>query len=89
MKNIRSNSSIVVRKKTKILARIIVIFLFISLAAASVYVISKVIIRNNNPSVPTNASIISLWNKSEYDEVYTQSGILLDEKSFNGTALFY
>ena len=89
MKNIRSNSSIVVRKKTKILARIIVIFLFISLAAASVYVISKVIIRNNNPSVPTNASIISLWNKSEYDEVYTQSGILLDENSFNGTALFY
>jgi len=89
MKNIRSNSSIVVRKKTKILARIIVIFLFISLAAASVYVISKVIIRKNNPSVPTNASIISLWNKSEYEEVYTQSGILLDEKSFNGTALFY
>lgn len=89
MKNIRSNSSIVVRKKTKILARIIVIFLFISLAAASVYVISKVIIRKNNPSVPTNASIISLWNKSEYDEVYTQSGILLDENSFNGTALFY
>ncbi|HPX27250.1 MAG TPA: tetratricopeptide repeat protein [Treponemataceae bacterium] len=67
----------------------IVIFLFISLAAASVYVISKVIIRKNNPSVPTNASIISLWNKSEYEEVYTQSGILLDEKSFNGTALFY
>ena len=89
MKNIRSNSSIVVRKKTKILARIIVIFLFISLAAASVYVISKVIIRKNNPSVPTNASLISLWNKSEYDEVYTQSGILLDENSFNGTALFY
>jgi tetratricopeptide (TPR) repeat protein len=89
MKNIRSNSSIVVRKKTKILARIIVIFLFISLAAASVYVISKVIIRKNNPSVPTNASIISLWNKSEYDEVYTQSGILLDENNFNGTALFY
>jgi len=89
MKNIRSNSSIVVRKKTKILARIIVIFLFISLAAASVYVISKVIIRKNNPSVPTNASIISLWNKSEYEEVYTQSGILLDENSFNGTALFY
>lgn len=89
MKNIRSNSSIVVRKKTKILARIIVIFLFISLAAASVYVISKVIIRKNNPSVPTNASIISLWNKLEYEEVYTQSGILLDENSFNGTALFY
>ena len=89
MKNIRSNSSIVVRKKTKILARIIVIFLFISLAAASVYVISKVIIRKNNPSVPTNASIISLWNKSEYEEVYTQSGILLDENNFNGTALFY
>ncbi|HOE07556.1 MAG TPA: tetratricopeptide repeat protein [Treponemataceae bacterium] len=89
MKNIRSNSSIVVRKKTKILARIIVIFLFISLVAASVYVISKVIIRKNNPSVPTNASIISLWNKSEYEEVYTQSGILLDENSFNGTALFY
>ena len=57
--------------------------------SASVYVISKVIIRKNNPSVPTNASIISLWNKSEYDEVYTQSGILLDENSFNGTALFY
>ncbi|HOS29487.1 MAG TPA: tetratricopeptide repeat protein, partial [Treponemataceae bacterium] len=29
------------------------------------------------------------WNKSEYEEVYTKSGILLDGNSFNGTALFY
>jgi tetratricopeptide (TPR) repeat protein len=89
MKNIRSNSSIVVRKKTKILARIIVLFLFVSLVFISVYVVSKIIIRKNNSSVPTNASIISLWNKSEYEEVYTKSGILLDGNSFNGTALFY
>ena len=89
MKNIRSNSSIVVRRKSKILARIIVIFLCITLVLSTAFFISKLVIKQNNPSMPTNASIISLWNKSEYEEVYNQSGILLDENSFNGTALFY
>ncbi len=89
MKNIRSNSSIVVRRKTKILARLLVLFLFIICVSALLFFISKFFTKSNTSSTPTNKTITSLWDKSEYEQVYSQTGILLEENNFNETALLY
>lgn len=89
MKNIRSNSGMIVKRKPKILARLLIICFFICLIGIIIFIVSKTIAASNNTEIPDNGKLIELWNEGAYEQVYEQSGFLLDEYSFNSTALLY
>ncbi len=88
MKKIRSNSG-VVRRKTKILARLIVLIICLCIAAVLGFLVYTVLLKSGQNDKPGAQSLAVSWNNSEYQTVYDQSAVLLEDYSFNSTALFY
>ncbi len=88
MKKIRSNNRTIVIKKTKLLSRIIVFFVII-LAAASVLFILTFLFPKSKSFKLDESALIELWDRSEYQQVYEQSSLLLEQHNFNSTALLY
>lgn len=88
MKNIRSNTGVIVKRKTKLLARLFVFTIIALVVFLSVLFIS-LLLSDSSKSKPTSSSLIELWDAGDYETVYESAGILLDEYNFNTSALMY
>ncbi len=78
----------VVRRKNKLFARLLVIFLILALSASLCFAVKKVYEHNNSQN-PGVKKLFKLWNNKDYLGVYEVSAHILEENPLNSRALIF
>ena len=82
MQNVKYGNNGVVKKKSKILATVCVIFTVVVLLSLLTIHLVKVF-SDSKKDIPTSSKLYSLWDSADYQAVYDASALILEQKPMN------